>query len=270
MHECGSVNLAKKHRPDTEAGFFVTAAAAFAISLAVTIYFCSSMPGGMDMPGGWTLSMIWMRMPGQSWFAATAMFMLMWLAMMVAMMLPSALAMLRSFRAAQYHVSGQRAGVLALLTAVGYFFVWFSIGACVYAAGVVFALVAMRYSGFSHDVPLLSGAAMAASGAIQFTPWKLRALRRCRGREACSPIHATSRYRAAWRQGIDWGLSCAESSSGLMLVLLVLGMMNLIVMVIVAVLIALEKLMPNPEWIVRGAGLTIIGAGAFMLLQSLV
>jgi predicted metal-binding membrane protein len=45
----------------------------------------------MEMPGGWTISMMWMRMPGQTWAASATSFLLMWLAMMVAMMLPSAL-----------------------------------------------------------------------------------------------------------------------------------------------------------------------------------
>ena len=35
----------------------------------VTVAWCSSMSamGGMPMPGGWTMSMAWMRMPGQTW-----------------------------------------------------------------------------------------------------------------------------------------------------------------------------------------------------------
>jgi predicted metal-binding membrane protein len=47
----------------------------------------------MEMPGGWTMSMMWMRMPGQTWFASALSFQSMWLAMMVTMMMPSALPM---------------------------------------------------------------------------------------------------------------------------------------------------------------------------------
>ena len=28
--------------------------------------------GDMPMPGGWTMSMVWMRMPGQTWPGAAA------------------------------------------------------------------------------------------------------------------------------------------------------------------------------------------------------
>src|SRR5512140_2396884 len=65
----------------------ITALLVFAASAAVTLYFWRTMAGSMPMPGGWEMSMAWMRMG--SWAATTVMFCLMWLAMMVFMMLPS-------------------------------------------------------------------------------------------------------------------------------------------------------------------------------------
>ena len=52
--------------------FHAIAALLFIGSAAVTISWCASMAQmpGMDMPGGWTMSMTWMRMPGQSWSGA--------------------------------------------------------------------------------------------------------------------------------------------------------------------------------------------------------
>lgn len=75
-----------------ERRFLGTSALLFMASAAATIYWCRSMSDGMRMPGGWTLSMMWLRMPGQSWLAAGTSFMGMWVVMMVAMMLPSAFA----------------------------------------------------------------------------------------------------------------------------------------------------------------------------------
>src|SRR3989442_3929962 len=74
----------------------------FAASAAVTIVWCASMSamGGMLMPGGWTMPMAWMRMPGQTWPGAAASFLGMWVVMMVAMMLPSLVPMLRRYRQA--------------------------------------------------------------------------------------------------------------------------------------------------------------------------
>jgi predicted metal-binding membrane protein len=47
-----------------------------------------SAMGGMPMPGGWTMSMAWMRMPDKTWAGAAASFVGMWAVMMAAMMLP--------------------------------------------------------------------------------------------------------------------------------------------------------------------------------------
>ena len=56
--------------------FLGVSALLFAASAAGTIGWCGSMSamGGMPMPGGWTMSMAWMRMPGQTWSDAAASF----------------------------------------------------------------------------------------------------------------------------------------------------------------------------------------------------
>src|SRR5262245_66697016 len=96
----------------------------FAASAAITIALSASMSamGGMLMPGGWTMSMTWMRLPGQAWPGAAASFIGMWMVMMVAMMLPSLVPMLLCYRQA---VGRTRASHLDRLTAIvsgGYFF----------------------------------------------------------------------------------------------------------------------------------------------------
>src|ERR1700677_4220068 len=67
----------------------------FAASATVTLLACRSMSRAheMAMPG-WTMSMVWMRMPGETWLAGGLGFLWMWVVMMVAMMLPSLVRML--------------------------------------------------------------------------------------------------------------------------------------------------------------------------------
>jgi len=257
------------HSAAREWKFYALATMTFVASVAATIYFYRSMSGGMPMPGDWTMSMMWMRMPGQTWPAATAMFLLMWLAMMVAMMLPSAMPMLLRYRRALLAHGQSRVALPTIILAAGYFFVWFGIGALVYVPGVVFALATMRSAGISHAVPVLTGAALAISGCFQFTSWKMCGLRQCRGSQHCPAplVHGTP--QAAWRHGLSQGAACAICCTGPMLTLLVLGAMNLTVMAIIAALIALEKLMPKPEWIVQLSGLAALSAGLFMILRPL-
>ena len=94
--------------------FFGVSALLFAASAVVTIVWGASMSamGGMTMPGGWTMSMAWMRMPGQTWFGAAASFLGMWIVMMVAMMLPSLVPMLGRYREAVGRTGETRLGPL--------------------------------------------------------------------------------------------------------------------------------------------------------------
>src|ERR1700733_11845694 len=110
----------------------------FLVSATVTVTWCTSMAamGGMPMPGGWTMSMSWMRMPGQSWPGAAASFLGMWVVMMVAMMLPSLVPMLSCYRQSLSRTSQTRLGSLTALVGVGYFFVWAAFGMVAYPAGV--------------------------------------------------------------------------------------------------------------------------------------
>src|ERR1035437_8538653 len=103
-----------------QAEFIAVCALAFAASVAGAFYFCRSMSGRMEMPGGWTMSMTWMRMRGQSWTASAAMFLLMWLTMMVAMMLPSLVPMLQRYRNAVDRGGKTRLWPLATIVAAGY------------------------------------------------------------------------------------------------------------------------------------------------------
>ena len=78
----------------------------------------------MAMPGGLTMSMPWMPMPGQTWSGAAASFLAMWVPMMVAMMLPSLVPMLRRYRQAVGGTGGMRCVRLTALVGACYFFVW--------------------------------------------------------------------------------------------------------------------------------------------------
>jgi predicted metal-binding membrane protein len=206
-----------------------------------------------------------MRMPGQTWLGSTFMFMLMWLAMMVAMMLPSYLpAILRYHRAAR---SENNRGALASTSLVmaGYFFVWSATGAAIYAAGIAWADAAMRWTTLSRSMPFILAATIVLAGSMQFMPWTTSGLRECRGPLACGVSFSRNGAWSACRLGIRSGISCIRCCSGPMLILLALGMMNPAVIVLVALVIAIEKLMPNPERFVRLSGIVAVIAGLIII-----
>src|ERR1700738_1164915 len=153
----------------SQRAFFGVSALLFASSAAGTIVWCASMSamGGMPMPGGWTMSMAWMRMPGQTWPGAAASFLAMWVVMMAAMMLPSLVPMLWRSRLAVGGTGETRLGRLTTLVGVGYFCVWTVFGMAAFPLGVALAAVEMQVPALARAVPIAVGAVVLIAGALQ-------------------------------------------------------------------------------------------------------
>src|SRR5262245_36470051 len=148
--------------------FFGASALLFVASAVVTVVWCASMSamGGMPMPGGWTMSMAWMRMPGQTWPGAVVSFLGMWIVMMVAMMLPSLVPMLRRYRDAVGGTGVTRLGWRTALVGLGYFFVWTLFGAAAYPLGVALASIEMRQPEVARAVPIAVGVIVLIAGVL--------------------------------------------------------------------------------------------------------
>src|SRR5262249_35133661 len=132
----------------------------FAASAALTVGWSASMSAmeGMPMPGGWTMSMAWMRMPEQTWPGAAATLLGMWAVMMVAMMVPALVPSLSRYREAVGGADKAHLGRLTALVGGGYFLVWSAIGLAVFAPGVALAAIVMRRPELSRAVPFAAGA----------------------------------------------------------------------------------------------------------------
>ncbi len=236
----------------------------------LTARWCGSMTGtgGMSMPGGWTMSMTWMRMPAESWMGAGASFLGMWMVMMVAMMWPSFVPALlryrRSVTAAGHARKDARLAGLTVRVGIGYFTVWAVIGALVFPLGTAIATVAMRYAAVARLAPIATGGVILLAGALQFTACKKHHLACC--------LEAPRRGRAvpadpglAWRHGLRLGLHCAYCCAGLTAVLLAIGVMDLRAMTLVAALISVERLAPAGGRVPRGIGAVLIAAGILLI-----
>lgn len=250
--------------------FIGAVALLFAASAVVTVLWCRSMAAmhAMPMPGGWTLSMAWMRMPGQTWPAAASSFLGMWTVMMIAMMLPALVPMLSRYRRAVHNTGGMRLGRLTALVALGYFSVWAALGVAVFPLGVALAAAAMQQPALARLLPIAAGAVMLVAGALQFSAWKARQLDCCR----VSLRHGEQLpgdAGTAWRHGLRLGLRCGRCCANLMAVLLVLGVMNLPAMAAVTAAIAIERLAPEGERAARFIGALIAGAGLWMIGQAI-
>jgi predicted metal-binding membrane protein len=250
----------------SERAFFGVSALLFAGATAVTMVWCTSMSGmgEMSMPGGWTMSMAWMGMPGQTWPGAAASFLGMWLVMMVAMMLPSLVPMLWRYRRAVRRTRGTRLGRLTALVGLGYFFVWTVFGMAAFSLGVALAAVEMWLPALARAVPIAVGVVVLIASALQFSAWKARHLACCR-EELAHGRMLPGNARTAWRYGLRLGLHCSQCCAGLTAILLVIGVMDLPAMAVVAAAIAVERLAPAGERVARATGAVAVGAGLLLI-----
>jgi predicted metal-binding membrane protein len=173
------------------------------------------------------------RMSGMDMGVATQLgsfgfFVVLWVLMMAAMMLPGAVpAVLR-----RVHASGQ---VRAVPLFVGsYLAVWALVGLAVFAL-------------YRPHGTVAAGVVVIAAGVYELTPLKQRCRQRCRDRVD---------------SGLEFGLYCVGSSIGLMLILVGLSVMSIAWMAIIAVLVVAQKLLP------RRAALDVPLAVASVLIRS--
>ena len=185
---------------------------------------------------------------------------LMWLAMMIAMMLPSVLPWISTFAAVSRDFGRTgRAYTGASLFGAGYLSVW----AAFSLAGAWLQLTlqqrALLHPEALELAPTLGGALLMLAGVFQLTPLKAACLRHCR-----SPFgFFLSRWQngpvGAFEMGRRHGLYCVGCCWALMLLGFALGVMNLIWMAVATLIICGEKMLPGGE-----AASRIFG-GAFLV-----
>jgi predicted metal-binding membrane protein len=221
---------------------------------------------GMAMHHGMT-SMPWMHLHGSSWAGATSSFLGMWVAMTVAMMLPSLAPTLWRYHRA--FVGERRAAPsgATLVVAAGYLAAWTTLGVAVIPLGVVLAAAGARLPLVERATPIAGGVVVLLAGALQHSAWKARHLARCR--ETPAP-HATRRTRAgtAWRYGLHLGRHCVMSCAGPMASLFAIGLMDLRAMAVVTTVITIERLAPAGERVARATGMIGMGAGLVLIVRA--
>jgi predicted metal-binding membrane protein len=249
-----------------EPTFLAICALASLVSTAITIAICRSMSAGMPMPGGWIMSMAWMRMAGQTWPAAEATFIGMWVVMMMAMMLPSLVPMLLCYRYAIREQADRSLGRLTTTVAAGYFFVWAVAGMAAYPLGASLSTAEMRSLSFQRCVPFATGILLLLAGSFQLTPWKARRLLYCRH----TPVYALASCNsaAAWKYGLRLGVECSLCCAGLMILLIVTDVMSLLNMALVTVAVTAERLADNPERTARVIGVVILAFGLLVVARA--
>jgi predicted metal-binding membrane protein len=192
--------------------------------------------GGMDAGPGTELG-------GLGWFAVV------WVTMMAAMMLPS----IAPVVLAQARV--QLAATPAFVA--GYLLTWGALGLLGWAFVEGARSLDLGALAWDEAGPYVAGGTILAAAVYQLSPPKNSSLRRCRNPRAFVSERGRPGRVGALRMGIEHGRVCAGSSWALMATLFALGVMSLGWMVLVAALIAAEKLLPWRMAATRGVAVLL-------------
>jgi predicted metal-binding membrane protein len=187
-----------------------------------------------------------------------AAFLLVWVAMMAAMMLPAVLPVV-----GRYARAAAGNAVPAIVFVAGYLAVWSVVGIPAFVAST-------RLNPVMHSCPWVgraAGAVALVAGLHQLSPFKALCLRHCRrsmcggsGKDAESPA-------VAFVAGGRYGIYCLGSCWMLMLLLIAFGTMQLAWMLGLAVVIWLEKVAPFGDQLRRLTAAMLVILGIALLVH---
>jgi len=184
----------------------------------------------------------------------------MWWLMMVAMMLPSAAPAVLLYSRVREMRNGDPAIAQTWIFLAGYLAVWllFSI-----AAAIAQMLLVSPWMGLGSRFS--QGAVLLAAGLYQLSPLKSACVRQCRSPAEFISRHWRAGWRGAVRLGLEHGAYCLGCCWMLMALLFVGGVMNLLWVVGLTLIVAVEKLLPSGPQVGRLAGVALAGWGVVKL-----
>jgi predicted metal-binding membrane protein len=196
----------------------------------------------------------------QIFFVAT------WTIMTVAMMLPSSLPVVATLHV----IAGERSDRLLLvtLTVLGYLIVWIFFGTLVLNGYRSWQWLLASNPWLAAHVPAGAPLLLLLAGAFQFSSLKYKCLEKCRSPFSFVIAHWQGRNQRwqAFSLGIDHGIFCVGCCWALMLLMFVVGAGNLLWMLILALLMAIEK---NVRWgrhLSAPVGVALLSWGIILLV----
>jgi predicted metal-binding membrane protein len=199
-----------------------------------------------------------------------ALFILGWLLMSTAMMLPTATPLLLTFQGMLVR-RGERRWLLAT-TIAAFLGVWLFIGVVAYSADAVLHVLVAAIVPFRERPYLISAVLLGSAGAYQFTDLSRRCLTSCR-----SPMSFLARYwtgrrdagRQALRIGLSYGWSCAGCCLPLMGVMFAVGMSNPAWMLGLTLAMIAQKQWRHGRWVATVSGATLLSVAVLTLITNL-
>lgn len=195
---------------------------------------------------------------GLEFFAVWAM----WAVMMGAMMLPSAIPMVRAYQSVVTRNASENFGPYFVW---GYLVVW-----CLYSLAVTGAQWLLQASAVLTPMLVLSDGVIAGmvvilAGVVQWTPLKNACLEKCRTPLGFLITEWRKGATGGFQMGLKHGAVCVGCCWALMAVLFVLGVMNIFAIAAVTCIVAAEKILPKGEVIAKLGGVVLVVWGGWLV-----
>ena len=187
-----------------------------------------------------------------------ALFIVGWVVMIVAMMLPTSVPLIATFGVLVQR--RRHPELLVALLVLAYLVVWTLFGAGLYLADRFVHVAVDALPWLATHTALITAATLAVAGAYQFTALKYRCLDECRSPMGFVMSHWAGRHerREAFRMGIAHGLFCVGCCWSLMLVMFAVGLGSIAWMLALGVVMAAEKNLTWGRRLTRPLGIVLI------------
>ncbi len=207
---------------------------------------------------------------GMTMGIGVVLFLAIWVAMMVAMMFPSAATMILVF--ATVSAGKRQRGQAFAPTWVfvsGYLLVWTLFGAVAYGIATAIDRWAGQSAWLMAYAGRLGGLVLVAAGLYQLSPLKHVCLTKCRTPTQFILTSWRDGYTGALRMGLEHGVYCLGCCWLLFVILFPLGMMTIAVLGLLTVLIFAEKSLPIGPLASRiAAGVLVIGGFVMIIVPT--
>ncbi|MFD0985749.1 DUF2182 domain-containing protein [Methyloligella solikamskensis] len=192
-------------------------------------------------------------------------FLIGWVVMLTAMMLPSELNYVGTFVKL---VSGQKqAGSTVTLFIAGYALAWVCYGLAAFALDAVLRLASFETLSWARSGPLWAGMVLVLAALYQLSSLKERCLDHCRAPISYFARHWRPGRLGALVMGARHGAVCVGCCWALMAVMFAVGVMNLTWMALLTLIMFAEKIVPGGKTLGVPIALLLLTMGVWVALS---
>jgi predicted metal-binding membrane protein len=194
-------------------------------------------------------------------------FLAIWVAMMVAMMFPTAAPMILTFARVQA-TRQQRSQpfVPTWLFVVSYLALWTGFGALAFAGATIAEELADGSMWIVDNAARIGGGALVLAGLYQLSPLKRTCLSKCRTPMSFILTSWRDGRGGAVRMGLEHGAYCLGCCWLLFVILFPLGLMNVAALALITILIFAEKSLAIGPTIGKATAVALVAYGAVVIV----